>query len=87
MSLHNKMWPTSTNIASAQYNDELETLDITFQRGAQYRYIGVHPDVWIQFRKLPQEFGNGIPIDAMQKIIDKDKLETDEFLEQFNKDS
>ena len=49
MSLFNKMWPNSTNIASATYNDELETLDITFQRGAQYRYIGVHPDVWKEF--------------------------------------
>ena len=40
----------STALASASYNDEDETLDITFQNGRSYTYEGVPSEVFEALR-------------------------------------
>jgi len=47
--IHDATWPQSRNIESATYDDEKFTLDITFKRGAEYRYYAVPRQVWLDF--------------------------------------
>ena len=44
-----KEWPNSSNIESAEYNEETQVLTITFIRGAKYAYAGVPVETWLEF--------------------------------------
>lgn len=43
---YKKDWPNSSNIATTQYNEVTNHLDITFKNGLRYRYYDVPASEW-----------------------------------------
>ncbi len=46
---------TSTNIASARYDDTSKTLEISFRNGGVYQYFDVPFQVWQAFKSAPSQ--------------------------------
>ncbi len=46
---------TSTNIASARYEDKSMTLEISFNSGGMYHYFDVPPQIWGAFKSAESQ--------------------------------
>jgi hypothetical protein len=45
----------SSNVASAGYDEQSETLEVEFVNGSIYQYFNVGPELYAQFRAAPSK--------------------------------